>query len=195
MRLVDLDGGGGDLGRLVWPSVAIVVAVVASFFVVINRQPQARIAPPASSETPGATGGVFVHVAGHVRRPGLYELPLGARVADAIQAAGGARRGALVDALNLAQVVIDGAKIEVARRQGDAGSPVVASEASAPGTISINTASQPDLETIPGIGPVKAGAIIAHREQIGGFQAIEDLLDVTGIGPATLEAIRSYVSL
>lgn len=196
MRLVDMDREGGDLRRLVLPMVGVVLVVLAAAVVVVGREPRARIAPPATAATPAASGGVFVHVAGHVRHPGLYELPPGARVADAIEAAGGARKGADVDALNLAQLVIDGVRIEVVGRAArDTGSSMGSATETVSGTVSVNTASQQDLETIPGIGPVKAAAILSHRDEIGGFQTLEDLLDVSGIGPATLEAIRPYVSL
>ncbi len=118
-------------------------------------------------------------------------------MADAIEAARGARRSADVDSLNLAEVLADGMQVYVARRgEASAGAAPVAATAT-PGTpvVNLNTADQAALETIPGIGPVKAGAILEYLEQIGSFDSVEQLLDVSGIGPATLEAITPYVSV
>jgi competence protein ComEA len=188
-------------------AVAAVVVVVALVAVVLWKRtaaPAAVIAPPARASAPPApsagktphAAAIFVHVAGAVRRPGLYELPLGARVADAIDAAGGAQPKADVDGLNLAEVVADGVQVYVARRGENATPAAPAPGATpSPAMVDVNTADQAALETIPGIGPVKATAILQYREEIGAFDSVEQLLDVTGIGPATLEAIRPYVSV
>lgn len=179
-------------------ALVLVIIVLISF---VGARPAPSIAPPAVSGAPISASpagvAVFVHVAGAVRRPGLYELPEGARVADAIAAAGGATRRAEIDLLNLAQVLTDGLKVEVPRK-GEAAA--VSSGAGAvqpsPGApISLNSADQATLETVPGIGPVRAGAIIAYREEHGGFSSVDELLDVSGIGPATLAAIRELVTL
>jgi competence protein ComEA len=137
---------------------------------------------------------VLVHVAGAVRRPGLYEFPTGARVADAIETAGGASRRADLDALNLAALLIDGSKVDVPL-MGE--SPPISGAMSTPSTagVSLNSADQAALETVPGIGPVTALAIISEREKLGGFRSIEQLLEVDGIGPSTLESIRPYLTL
>lgn len=200
----DIGARLGEMGRHRTRTVAAlgVVACIATGVVVMSRGTPAAIAPPARADATAAaptsvTVGsvVIVHVAGAVQRPGLYELQVSARVADAIEAAGGPTRRADLDALNLAQLVVDGVKIDVPVR-GSAGNTLAAPAASAaPSLISINTADQMLLETIPGIGPVTAAAIIAHREEIGGFDALDQLLDVSGIGPATFESIRSYVTL
>jgi competence protein ComEA len=168
----------------------------------LGRRAPPRIAPPAtasgvtvSDPTPSVEG-LLVHIAGAVKAPGLYRFPPGARVADAIQTAGGALRAADLSALNLAEELVDGSKIEVPRR-GDEQQPMAAAPSTAPTSIVIdlNTADQIALETIPGVGPVTALAILQHRDEIGGFESIDQLLDVDGIGPATLESIRPYVSL
>jgi competence protein ComEA len=174
--------------------IAAATAVVVAAGALFTRPAPARIAPPGRPEA-AAAAVLLVHVAGEVRRPGLYELAEGARVADAVEAAGGPRRGADLDALNLAAPVADGARIEVPARRPNAPSTVPGATPDVPETISINVADAAVLETIPGIGPVKAAAIVAHRDERGPFAAIEDLLDVTGIGPATLEQLRPYVSL
>jgi competence protein ComEA len=199
-----------------WAIAAVVgIVVVVALLLWRRSAPAAVVAPPAeapAAEGPAAvapapvesspSGPIFVHVAGAVRRPGLYELAPGARVADAIDAANGPLRRADVDALNLAEVLTDGVQVYVARRgeTPPAESSPTASVAggaspAAPSVVDVNTADQASLEAIPGIGPVKAAAILQHRDQIGSFDSVEQLLDVTGIGPATLEAIRPYVSV
>jgi competence protein ComEA len=190
--------------RDVWVVAGIVVAIVLAGLALRARTPGPRIAPPARAQagaeyTPAA-GVVVVHVAGAVRAPGIYELDDGGRVADAIEAAGGPRPRADLDAVNLAEVVVDGAKIEVLRKgaapvAGTVPGPAVTPGTSVPALIDLNTADQTALETIPGVGPVTAAAILQFRAEQGSFTAIEQLLDVTGIGPATLEAIRPYVTL
>lgn len=192
--------------REIWVLAAIAAILVFGGLALWSRGAPAMIAPPAADEgvsgVPPASpspGVVVVHVAGKVRRPGLYTLPEGSRVADAIEAAGGPSRTADLDLLNLAEVVVDGSKIEVlAAGDAPATVPPSSSTSGTPGTpaqIGLNSADQLALEQIPGIGPVTAAAIIAYREQAGSFTAIEELLEVTGIGPATLESIRPYVTL
>ncbi|MPZ70783.1 MAG: ComEA family DNA-binding protein [Actinobacteria bacterium] len=188
--------------REVWVLAAVVAALALGGIALWARGAPARIAPPAvedSAPEPSATPeveGVVVHVAGKVRHPGLYTLPSGARVADAIEAAGGPRAGADLDLLNLAELLVDGTKVEVL---GAGAAPSVSSTTpvtpNAPAVININTADQITLEEIPGIGPVKAAAIIEHRDASGPFTAVEGLLEVTGIGPATLESLRPYVAV
>lgn len=161
------------------------------------------IAPPARAPTHIASASpspttVFVHVAGAVRRPGLYQLGQGARIADAIEIAGGALPRARLSALNLAEILSDGYQVLVPGRSavGAASSGVAVSpDPSVAATVDLNVADQPLLETIPGIGPVTATAILQHRAEIGSFTSLDQLLDVTGIGPATLESIRPYVSI
>ena len=154
------------------------------------------ITRPALDPQPLSTGaaGAVVHVAGAVRSPGVYELAAGSRVADAIEAADGARPRADLSLLNLAEIVRDGMQILVSVRGGSV-SP--SAPASSPGvtTIDLNLADQAALEAVPGIGPVKAAAIIAHRTEIGSFTSVEQLLEVSGIGPATLETMRPYVTI
>ncbi len=180
----------------------IIVVLVLFALVLWSRGSEARIAPPArapaadvtaTDSTGASAGGILVHIAGAVRAPGLYEFPEGARVADAVESAGGPRKGADLGALNLAQVLTDGLKITVPRR-GQAPS-VPGETATEDSTVSINAADQAALETIPGIGPVKGAAIVAHRTEHGPFASIEELIEVTGIGPATLDALRPYVTL
>ena len=184
----------------------------------------AGTAPPQTvTVAAGTEGAIFVHVAGAVRRPGLYQLPAGARVADAIDAARGPRLQADLNALNLAAALADGTKLDVPRRGESAGAVSSttdgvtttttdgAATATAPSSgtttstagptdaatapIPLNSADQVALETIPGVGPVTATAILEYRTEIGSFESIDQLLDVSGIGPATLESIRPYVTI
>ncbi len=150
----------------------------------------------APSATPSATK-VVVDVAGKVRRPGIAVLRSGARVVDAIRAAGGARPGVDLGSLNLAQVLTDGEQVVVG---GPAVAPggVAAAASGAPPTASLvdlNTADQTALESLPEVGPVTAEAIIAWRTEHGGFSAVSQLLDVDGIGDATLAKLTPYVTL
>jgi competence protein ComEA len=99
--------------------------------------------------------------------------------------------------MNLAQLLLDGTKVEVPSRSATSGGvpAAVPSSSAAPAVISLNSADPAALETIPGIGPVTAAAILQHRDEIGGFTSLEQLLDVSGIGPATYESMRDFVSL
>lgn len=179
---------------------AIVGLAVFSSLGMWARGAPAIIAPPArATPTPStfsAVGGIVVHVAGAVRRPGIIQLPPGARVADALEMAGGPLPRADLDLLNLAALAVDGTQILVPFRGSAAPAASVASPAAtAGGVVALNSADASVLETVPGLGPVKAGAIVAYRTEIGGFTSIDQLLEVSGIGPATLESIRPFVSL
>jgi competence protein ComEA len=150
--------------------------------------------PPSAA----ATGRIVVDVAGKVRRPGIATLPAGSRVVDALAAAGGPRRGVRTGSLNLARVLTDGEQIVVGL---PAPSGVAASAASAPtsgaGTplVNINTATESELEELPGVGPVTAQSILDFRAENGTFTAVDELLEISGIGDATLAKIAPYVTL
>lgn len=144
---------------------------------------------------------LVVHVAGSVERPGLVEVPEGARVADAVVAAGGLRADADDVRINLAEKLVDGARLYVpalgelappvaAGTSGGAGSSATPS-AAAP--LDLNAAAADQLDELPGVGPATAAAIVAHREANGRFTSVDALADVRGIGPAKLEAIRPLV--
>ncbi|HVL64921.1 MAG TPA: ComEA family DNA-binding protein [Actinomycetota bacterium] len=186
----ELLGGSRRAATLVLAGAAVAAVVVGS---IVSRPTPARIAPPVRPEA--APMHLLVHVAGAVRRPGLYRLPEGSRIADAVDAAGGPRRAAHLHALNLAAPVVDGARVEVPWRDREPAEAVSGDAAAAPAAVNVNTADAAALEVIPGIGPVKAAAIVAHREEHGPFRAIDALLEVTGIGPATLEQLRPHVTL
>ncbi len=175
-------------------AVAVIAIVIAS--VGMGRAAPARIAPPSTEpETigPSTVGGVVIHVSGAVRHPGLYTLAEGSRVADALTAAGGSRRTADLDRINLAAFLIDGTQVDVPRRGRPTTAPTNPSPT--PGLVNVNTADAVLLETVPGIGPVTAAAIIEFRDQSGPFEAIDGLIEVPGIGPSTLESLRLYLTV
>lgn len=129
---------------------------------------------------------VIVHVAGAVRRPGVYRLPTGARVTDAVRRAGGFSHGAVADAINLAARLSDGQQIVVPGPGA-----VTSSSTGEGGPISLGTATVEQLDRIEGIGPVTAQKIVEFRDQRGGLASIEQLDEVPGIGPSTMESLRA----
>jgi competence protein ComEA len=144
---------------------------------------------PVGGDGPSASNGdVIVHVAGAVAKPGVYRLPAGSRVADAIERAGGARGAADPDAINLAARLADGQQVVVpARGPVSAGAGTAATGEDGP--ISLGSADQAALEAIDGIGPVTAADIIEFRDESGGVSSIDELDQIPGIGPATIESL------
>ncbi len=153
---------------------------------------------PSSPEVAVTDGKVTVDVAGKVRRPGIAVLDAGSRVVDAIKAAGGARPGVDLTTLNLARLLVDGEQIVVgvAAPTGVAGAaaPIPPGATTGP-LVNLNTADQTLLETLPDVGPVTAEAIIAWRTEHGGFTAVDELLEVDGIGDATLATLTPHVTV
>jgi len=152
-------------------------------------------APPAATPTQ-----VVVDVSGKVREPGIVTLPPGSRVADALDSAGGPRPGAKLDTLNLARVLVDGEQIVVGLPPADrAGSAAVGSSGGAPDAsvapVNLNAATQEQLESLPGVGPVTASAILEWRTEHGRFSSVDELLEVKGIGDATLADLRDRVTV
>jgi competence protein ComEA len=151
--------------------------------------------PGAPAEASPSGEPILVDVAGWVRRPGVYEFDDGQRVIDAIRAAGGARHGAGLDALNLAAPLVDGTQILVPGPGGESDTSGTSTAAGGTTTIDINTASASELESLPGIGEVIAQRIVDFRTQNGPFASVDDLLDVSGIGDAILAEIRDLVTV
>ena len=166
----------------------------------------------AEQETPPvAPGGpVVVHVAGAVASPGVVELPGGSRIVDAVEAAGGLRADADADRVNLAAVLADGQRIVVPVEgqpppeevhptgpapSGDPGTGGSGGTAGAGPKVELNSATAEQLDSLPGIGPATAAAIIGHRERHGPFRSVDDLIEVRGIGEAKLEALRDLVTV
>ncbi|MDJ0954194.1 MAG: ComEA family DNA-binding protein [Acidimicrobiia bacterium] len=134
---------------------------------------------------------ITVHVSGEVADPGLVVVAPGARVAEAVAAAGGTTRDADLARVNLAASLRDGQQVVIPALLADAGSAAIADD----GRVRINTATAAQLEELPGVGPVLAGRIAAYRNEHGPFATVEDLLDVPGIGEGKLETLRDSVAL
>lgn len=165
----------------------LALAAVSAWW--FGRPPEAAPVDPVVTLVDRGSDTITVHVAGAVAQPGLVSLPIGARVADAVAAAGGATVDADLAALNLAAAVGDEQQVVVPRESDGAGS--VGTETD--GRVRINLASATEIEQLPGVGPVLAARIVAHREAFGPFATVEDLLDVSGIGEAKLASMREAV--
>ena len=162
-----------------------------------RASPSAGPASVATTRGRGAT--MFVHVAGAVQKPGVIELPVGARVIDALDAVGGALADADLDRLNLAAKVVDGQQILVPKLgqplpSGASGTSGAAT-GGVTGPVNLNTASATELETLPGIGPVLAAAIVSERERRGGFRSVNELRQVRGIGEARFTDLKPLVTV
>lgn len=161
--------------------------------VVRNPSGEAVTLRPAPTERP-----IIVHITGAVPRPGVYALPEGSRVQDVIAAAGGFLAEAEKSQINLAALLIDGEKLDIPYIEG--GSPILPTPgptvvAATTELININVASQGELETLPGIGPTTAQKIIDYRQQNGAFVSIEEIVNVSGIGPGIFERIKDLITV
>lgn len=174
--------------------------------VAASAPPSATLPPPATTRaaatTPDTPMTLVVHVAGRVVEPGVYELRPGDRIVDALTAAGGAAPDADLDGLNLAATLADGQRVYVpADGEVDPASVPTGAVASldeteaASGPVDLNSATAEQLETLPGVGPATASAILDDRDRNGPFATVDDLDRVPGIGPAKLEAIREQVTV
>lgn len=186
---------------------------LAGLLFFVSRAPagEAIVLQPAPTKSP-----IAVHVIGAVPRPGLYEFVVGARVQDAIDAAGGLLTSADVEAINLAALLEDGQQIAIPYKSGlepaetfseelngensldlpkDNQDETLLEENTDTDLININTASLEELDSLPGIGPTIAQRIIDYREENGPFNTIEDIMNVSGIGPSTFEAIQDLITV
>lgn len=190
----------------------VLVGVMAGFalaglLVFVSRAPagQPIELKPAPTKAP-----IVVHVIGAVPRPGLYQFMEGARIQDAIDAAGGLMTSANVDAINLAALLTDGQQLDIPYKSGEEQTgedddsslnlPGSGDETSTPSPssgdrININTATVSELDSLPGIGPSLAQRIIDYRTQNGAFSTIEEIMEVSGIGPATFENIKDLITV
>ena len=177
-------------------ALAIVIGLLGARYLRSAPAGGAQAAAPAARPVTFSAGGrsATVHVAGAVRHPGVYELGPGARVQDAVRRAGGARRSANLDAVNLAARVADGQQIVVPAAVATgvvAGADPAAVAPSAP--VSLGSATLEQLETLDGVGPATAQKIVAYRTEHGGFRSVDDLANVPGIGPKKLAAMKPHV--
>jgi competence protein ComEA len=138
-------------------------------------------------------------VVGKVRKPGIVTVPKGSRVFEAIAAAGGLKGNVDTTAVNMARLLTDGEQILIgtapATVPGAAAGAAAAGSGAAPAKINLNTATAEQLDTLPGVGPVTAQSILSWRTENGRFTSVEDLLDVKGIGDATLAELRDHVTV
>lgn len=164
-------------------------------FYFLNSRPQAEpvvIQEIAPAITESATARLIINVAGKVKNPGVYQLPQGSRVVDAIEAAGKQLKGVDISDINLARILVDGEQILV-------GSSRVASGKAAPKKITadnpldINRASIAQLDTLPGIGPVTAQRIIDYRTKVGRINTVDELKKISGLGGAKFEEIKNLL--
>jgi competence protein ComEA len=162
--------------------------------------PKAAPAATIVAEKPAAAASpkLVVHVVGAVRRPGLYRLREGSRIADAVARAGGATRKADLSLVNLAAPLSDGVQVVLPRRLPAVSAAGAAPQSGAPaasqGPVHLNTATLEQLDALPGVGPVTAQKILDYRQENGGFASVDELDAVSGIGPARMEQLREAVA-
>jgi competence protein ComEA len=179
---------------LLW-AVGVLAVVLLGARYLRGEDPPAAVAPIHVAESDGPSSRLVVHVAGAVRRPGVYRLAAGSRVIDAVRRAGGARRRADLAALNLASKLEDGRQVLVPLRGAVAAAPGGGS-AAAPAEgqpLDLNTASAEQLDGLDGIGPGMAAAILKYRDDHGGFGSVDELGEVPGIGEKRLASLREQV--
>ncbi len=152
---------------------------------------------PIQLRPPPTQAPIRVYVSGAVNAPGVYELPIGSVVQDALDAADGAASDAQFGSLNLAAPLNDGDQIHLSSLEDNTPEPqsVLSSGKTLSQKININTADTAQLESLPGIGPSLAGKIIDYREENGSFTSVDELLLVSGIGPAKLEQIQDFITV
>lgn len=160
-----------------------------------TRAPEQVAAPLEQIAAPPAREILVVHVVGEVRRPGLYRLRDGARIADAVRRAGGAARGADLAGLNLAAPLVDGVQILVPSKS-TAAAPAADNDPNAGtgGVVSLSSATVEELDELPGVGPITAQRIVDYRTEHGPFASVDDLDAVPGIGPTRIEQLRELVT-
>ncbi len=163
----------------------LVGLLLAGIIWLTARQPSGDAVPLRPPPTPAP---ISVHVTGAVVSPGIYDIPAGSRVADAVEAAGGFLPLADDENINLAALLEDGAQLNIEKAEfyntGGGGT----------SRVNINTATLDELDTLPGIGPSTAQAIIDYRRQYGNFQRADEITNVSGIGPATYERIKDLIT-
>jgi competence protein ComEA len=172
----------------------VVVVVAAGVGMVLGRSRAPETPPPPPpglTATETSPDSITVHVSGAVQHPGLVVVAAGSRVADVVAAAGGSTPDARLADINLASPVGDGTQIVVPGGTGGE----AAAPAPADGLVHVNTAGVSELEELPGVGPVLAERIVAHRKEHGPFSTVEDLLDVPGIGEAKLSSMRDQIAV
>jgi competence protein ComEA len=186
-----------DRRRVLLGAVVFVLVLAVAGKVLLRSHPPS-VPPPVRVATPAreaAAAQVYVDIVGAVRRPGLYRLGDGSRVADAVARAGGPTRKAQLELLNLAARVSDGEQVVVPRR--GAGGPIASGSggtAASSGPVHLNSATLEQLDALPGVGPVTAQKILDYRQEHGAFGSVDELDAVPGIGPSRLADLRDLVA-
>jgi competence protein ComEA len=185
----------------VYVAAAIAIALIGARYLKESKSAEPAAKPQASRVRVHRTGGggVYVHVTGAVRRPGVYRVPGWARLQAVVRRAGGANSAADLQGVNLAAKVSDGQQVIVPSRAAagmasGTGSPAVGATAGA-GPISLNAATPEQLDELEGIGPATAQKILDWRKQHGGFRSVDDLKQITGIGPKRFESLKDKVRM
>ena len=183
---MNFDLNGAQVRALVI-ALAALAGVVGGWWWLNQPQAQLVVTPSLTASASSNSVGVMVivDVVGAVRSPGVVQLPIGSRVIDAVTAAGGLKKG-VTPQINMARVLVDGEQIAVGI--------TIQSQAKNDGKVHINTATEVELELLPGVGPVLAGRLIAHRTEHGNFRTLADLDAVSGVGPAMLDNLSDLVS-
>lgn len=190
------------------PTVLVGVCIVLALLALLGQrlahagaassEPEAAAVPLEPVAEEPADTIIVVHVVGEVRRPGLYRLRDGARIADAVHRAGGALRDADLAAVNLAAPLVDGVQILVPGKAVTAGAPTGGAGngagVAATGPVSLSSATLEELDALPGVGPITAQKILDYRTEHGPFGSVDDLDAVPGIGPTRIEQLRDLVT-
>ena len=189
---------------VVYAAAALAIALIGARYLKQEHELPAPAAKPAGVRVArgGGGGAAYVHVTGAVRRPGVYRVPSWARLDAAIRRAGGATARADVQGVNLAAKVADGQQVIVPLRVSEAGTAATgapgtgaAAPAPASGPISLNTATAEQLDELEGIGPTTAQKILDWRKEHGGFRSVDDLQQISGIGPKRFESLKDKVRM
>ncbi|SHN25959.1 competence protein ComEA [Cryptosporangium aurantiacum] len=185
---------------IVLATVAVLVALIAGVAAWRARPDTEPVvtasivdAPSAVSSSAEAPAEAVVAVSGRVRRPGLVRLPAGSRVADAVEAAGGALPGADLGTLNLARKVVDGELIAVGVPAPAGAAPGAGPSSGTDAPLDLNLATAEQFDALPGVGPVLAERIVEYRTEHGGFRSVDQLREVEGIGDTRFEKLRELV--
>jgi len=186
-----------DRRRVLLGAVVLVLVLAVAGRMLLRAHPSS-VPPPVRVAAPARTTAavrVYVDVVGAVRRPGLYRLADGSRVADAVGRAGGPTRKAQLELLNLAARVSDGEQVVVPRR--GVGGPIASGgggTTASSGPVHLNSATLEQLDALPGVGPVTAQKILDYRQEHGAFGSVDELDAVPGIGPARMDTLRELVA-
>lgn len=194
MHMIDLNISNEQKRGL---AVLFTLSIGIAGFYFLNSRPQSQIPvmdelPPIISQAEPAK--LIINVAGKVANPGVYQLPSGSRVIDAIQAAGNQLKGVDISEINLARVLIDGEQILVGASKYSGGK-VAAKKISPDNPLDINRATLSQLDTLPGIGPVTAQRIIDYRIKVGRINALDELKKISGLGGSKFEEIKPLLRI